>query len=780
MSINYSEFCQAFYGKPNFGLRGIKSQAKIAEYFINLGLLDNDDDRYTYDESEYRKWFTGTREPAPEIWSTIGEIFDPVIMTERLNARLNDSYIPILAKNLKLNVEESQIDKYIFASAIVEQIRDFAINEGVAELIIDKAYTELSAPAEFPDYVKGSLDNYSKIKTLLYASERRPFDEFYVCNTLRTVPHRFMRRINSEDKVIEKPDLKKLLAISKYVMVVGMGGMGKSMLMRHFFLDSMRAYNNTGVIPILVTLREFGEVTSDLFGLIVDSVQRYDLTFSGTHLHKLLKSGKCQILLDGLDEIKGSDLDNFERQLERLIGRYQDTQYVMSTRKFADFVSLPFTMLWIEPFSQEQSLELIDKLDFCPEEPKLKEQFRGQLQKMYFETHREFVTNPLLLTIMLMSYGKHSGIPDKKHIFYEEAYQTLLRRHDNEEKVAYKRVFHSVKEPSEFTVVFREFCAKSYRRGDFKFNQKSFEDYFDMLIAAKRSNPEMMNAENFIFDTCHSVCIMYEEGRMYAFLHRSFQEYLFADYYSRADDKTIVQLREWIKKPEQSFFTDGSAFDMLYELDSKKVERFIILPFLEEIYEHEDENSYLKFLKNGYAYVGYTLFDEKYAKKYFGEEFKHPLFRRKSMNEPSTVILWFVLKQCEMDPYFIVQAQGKELLYEDCSTDVYLIEGEGKRKNSRYSVVGLPKEILRDRNLEDWPFVDNFVKDDNGDPVILGREIRIDYDAVISDPQKYSALIETVSQDTFATKQAYNRVKKYYEELKKQHSKIAALEDNNF
>ena len=39
----------------------------------------------------------------------------------------------------------------------------------------------------------------------------------------------------------------------------------------------------------------------------------------------------------------------------------------------------------------------------------------------------------------------------------------------------------------------------------------------------------MMKLDNFLFDVCHSACLMYEEGQNYHFLHRSFQEYFFAN-----------------------------------------------------------------------------------------------------------------------------------------------------------------------------------------------------------------------------------------------------------
>lgn len=89
-----------------------------------------------------------------------------------------------------------------------------------------------------------------------------------------------------------------------------------------------------------MTLREFSQDNNDLLNVIVDSIHRLDITLSAAHIHNLMTEGKCQPLLDGLDEIKASDMGAFQRQLDALIDRYSKNQYVMSTRKFSSFVEL--------------------------------------------------------------------------------------------------------------------------------------------------------------------------------------------------------------------------------------------------------------------------------------------------------------------------------------------------------------------------------------------------------------------------------------------------------
>ena len=69
---------------------------------------------------------------------------------------------------------------------------------------------------------------------------------------------------------------------------------------------------------------------------------------------------------------------------------------------------------------------MIEKLDMGPDMNPLKDKFQIDLEKSLYDEHREFAENPLLLTIMLMTYKNHSNIPVKMHKFYSKAYDTLL------------------------------------------------------------------------------------------------------------------------------------------------------------------------------------------------------------------------------------------------------------------------------------------------------------------------------------------------------------------
>jgi len=768
--LNYSEFFQQFYGGRSTGaIVGNKSKEKIPEFIMLAAVGEGRCDMLPTSGSAYAKWFEGTRSPDGAIWETVTMNFDELAFSRKLARNINENMLTEVATRFGITLADGErVDKDLFVIAAAKQFYAIAKGNGIADSILAGCYRDDVNVEAFPGYAAESLKKYEKMKTLLYSSEERPFDEFFVCNTVTTDRMRFRRRRrggSDGEEVIDNVNLEKLLGLSKWTLLVGMGGIGKSMMMRHLFLESIREYKKTGLLPILVTLREFTSDNSDLFTLIMKNVNRFDDSFSSSHLHKLLKSGTCQLLLDGLDEIRYTELEAFQRQLDELVDRYPENQCVMSTRKFSSFVELPrFRIAWMLPFSPKQSLELIDRLDFCSEEPKLKKEFRDKLESDYLKTHQSFVSNPLLLTLMLMNFRRFSDVPEKRYLFYQQAYETLLYRHDAD-KLAYKRVFRSVGDPSDFTEVFREFCAKSYRHGDYEFNQPLFESYFDKLHKKDAVRSDSLTAENFLFDILHSVCLMYEESQSYHFLHRSFQEYFFADYYARQDDTTLRKLGKSLCKDEQNFFDESYGFDMLFELDSKKVEEFIILPYLTDIFSGKDEkDAYIDFLKRGFDSFVFTWLDKKAIKEHQFEIGNLP----QSVDEPSNTVMHFILKYNHFEPAFQVDTvsldaapKAKPFISMFAQKTIEPRKGEQILRISR-----LPYEMIeRDPEFVEAIMNEGLEPGKVEKAVIIGGEYIIAYDAIFAEPEKYAPLIELLNRESAPVRQQYYGVKRYYDAL---------------
>lgn len=100
-------------------------------------------------------------------------------------------------------------------------------------------------------------------------------------------------------------------------------------------------------------------------------------------------AGRCLLLFDGLDEIGLNNIGFFERELGSFTDKYSENYYVISSRPYQSFVSFErFCVLRLLPFNIEQALQLIDNLDFRPDDPSIKGKFRDELSKRLYKTHR--------------------------------------------------------------------------------------------------------------------------------------------------------------------------------------------------------------------------------------------------------------------------------------------------------------------------------------------------------------------------------------------------------
>ena len=81
----------------------------------------------------------------------------------------------------------------------------------------------------------------------------------------------------------------------------------------------------------------------------------------------------------------------------------------------------------VQPLDLASAVELVRKLPF--DDP-VKERFVADLHGGLFKSHESFLSNPLLLSIMLLTYSDIAHIPTKLSIFYTQAYESLFQKHD--------------------------------------------------------------------------------------------------------------------------------------------------------------------------------------------------------------------------------------------------------------------------------------------------------------------------------------------------------------
>lgn len=608
----------------------------------------------------------------------------------------------------------------------------------------------------FAKYLSASTLYYSTKKTLLYAENPHPFYDLYVCNNIRCRKFRITGASDIKlDKIIRDATIDKLEAESKYIIIQGIGGIGKSMFLTHLFLSSSQESHLTGRIPLLLSLKDYKDTSCGIIDFIWNSVKEYDSTISQTSIVNALRQSQLILLLDGLDEIQSSVRDSFEQDLGAFIKSYPGNTIVITSRPVYSFISYAkFSLFDILELSKSQAIELVKKLEFW--DANGKSSFLEALDKNLYRTHREFASNPLLLTIMLMTYSSFGEVPAKMHVFYSKAYETMARLHDAS-KGSFKRPLHTGLTPEEFSKYFSQFCARTYKDEILEFDSRLFSTY--MTKTLKSAVPEHQNIapRDFLLDLTDNLCIMYREGEKYYFIHRSFQEYFAAVYFASEYDANLHKVGVFFENMKNRAYTDRT-FDMLYDMIPEKIERFIFLPFLKNLIdwcEEKGSEEYWEFLEKMYP----SIFCEKGET---GETYT---------NEASSFLYRFIVQGKGLENVdSLYHHEWPKQLY-DLPTKIWVEAYSAFLEYGAFDDYSDP-EYIPDAALENTSIVEEDelpyrYSDYFGDPEQKGVTVEIDISELRKNPHRYIELRGHMEQPDFPLLCEYQNVKGYYRMLQK-------------
>lgn len=481
--------------------------------------------------------------------------------------------------------------------------------ESIFSFVVEHTHTSdrKAALNRYRTYLNRAYEKHSKKKTFLYEMQR-DFYGFFVCNDVKrreTVCRSERRNDRKDNRVIANVCVDSFEEERRFIVLSGTGGMGKSMMMTHFMLDTIDRNKETGKVPVFVLLRDYNPAAGDLIDFIFGELKRHDVDLHLSDLVELLQSGKGVILFDGLDEIKSENCRRFYKEMENLADSYPEASYIVSSRPTMNFRGLSrFTVYDLQPFSQEQAVEIVGKLDQSVVDSVIQKDFIQDLKCNRFgfdwRERMDFLGNPLFLTILLLAYEGNHDIPTERYLFYEQAYEAMAKKHDATK--ALTREFATGLNSREFQNYFGEFCTITYEQEKYDFTPEEISAYFQEVIEA---NELGTMPEAFIEDVTGKICLIYKDGGKYYFIHRSFQEYFVAYFFSRQLEQRFDAVLD-ILTVRDEMDHDSVVLPMLYGMEPEKTELCIFIPFLEKAFCGKDEKSeYRDFLQFFYPFICY-------------------------------------------------------------------------------------------------------------------------------------------------------------------------------
>lgn len=380
-----------------------------------------------------------------------------------------------------------------------------------------KKFDEISFALKkgLPAYVEAQYIKCLSIKTLLNRNDPIPLDECYVAPQFQLGGERSEAR-----------DLLKVASRDERKLVItGLAGSGKSIFLKFSFREVIEGGHT--YYPIFFELRSLNRVDAHsgfFLNEIFESIRLYCPEFTEAQFSYALKTGAFYFLLDGFDELNNNIRDQVSLEINNVSTKFSRCPMLVTSRPSDDFVSWEgFSVATLLPFDLDGAVAYIRKLRFDHDR---KEDFIADLMSGLFEKNKEFLSNPLLSAMMLLTYESFGEIPEKRHIFYAKCFDVLAREHDAS-KGRYKRKLFSDLTVEQLERAFMFFCASSYADRVISFSDEQMKSYVKDALEAVSLDCDVPDV---IRDFRESLSIMERVGLFYEFAHRSFQEYFYAKF----------------------------------------------------------------------------------------------------------------------------------------------------------------------------------------------------------------------------------------------------------
>jgi len=403
-----------------------------------------------------------------------------------------------------------------------------------------------------------------KVKTLWQIDKAVDLHSFY-CPS-----HAIVRRARRQVRSFDDID------VGEHVLIHGIAGQGKSMLMRYLCATELVRGK---YIPVFVELRRLQDRRS-LNTEIFASFKALDLDVDGGTFAALAGSGRLLLLLDGFDEVAEAQVQRVIGELEDLALNHENITIVVSSRPDSGLeVSPHFQVVRLDDLKGEEYKAVIYKL---LDDTRTADDVIDQIES-HEGVIKECLSTPLMVTMLVIIYKSFAAIPAQFSEFYDSLFQVLLQRHDGV-KPGFRRQRRCSINDTQYRHIFEVMCFTSKRIKSTLFSEG---DIANCAAEALKLSKVDEDEDRFITDIIKITCLIVKEGGQCRFLHKSVQEYYAASMIRRKPDVWIHNFySKMIDLQNVRPWQQELAF--LSEIDSYRYNRFYLLPLTLRLFGCED------------------------------------------------------------------------------------------------------------------------------------------------------------------------------------------------
>lgn len=325
-----------------------------------------------------------------------------------------------------------------------------------------------------------------------------------------------------------------LAAVKQYskLMVLGKPGAGKTTFLKHIAIQCVSGNFQPHLVPIFIPLKNFAE-SQDCLSLI----EYIYLQFNASNIlddsitEKLLNQGRALVLLDGLDEVMKADEARILKEINTIYTHFGANKFIVTCRIAAkQYTFKNFTEVEVADFNDEQIISFAHKW-FSTRDTIQGKNFIEKLKDN--PSIKELATNPLLLTLLCLTFEESADIPTNRLELYKEGINLLLKKWDAVRNIERDRVYKKLSVQYKQNLL-SKIALITFERGDYFFKQQELEQYIiDYIINLHDASTEFKilhldaNAVLKSIEAQHGLLVERARG-IYSFSHLTFHEYFTA------------------------------------------------------------------------------------------------------------------------------------------------------------------------------------------------------------------------------------------------------------
>lgn len=438
----------------------------------------------------------------------------------------------------------------------------------------------------FDEYLKKMREKFLYSRTFLHRNENLNFKNLYYPLTLITDKRRRLRNPNCRNLFANK---------SNFISILGDAGSGKSMLLKHLFIN---AYEDDFKIPIFIELRNFNNNGISFKNHIFNIFDSNGLAPNKNIIERMLKKGKFIFLLDGFDEIFSTRKSKLVDEIDSFIDSYHKNYFVISSRKDSGLESIPrFNNFIIKELSSAQINDFIDIQCWLLDDKDLATNIKSTIKDNRKKEYLEYLKSPLLLSMFIYTYRNYPELPTKRSKFYWNIYDTLASKHDTlSKKGGFLHERKSNLKSDEIELVLWWFSLLSFFEGRYEFSKNYLKKKLGII---KNHTGLIFETNDLIYDLSTSISILKIDGLNYIFPHRSLQEYFCAELIATQSNEAKLNIYKKIL-PNYALKSNDSLsnlFLLLNEIDAYDFNLNFIAPQIEKFVDSISESKTYSIIK---------------------------------------------------------------------------------------------------------------------------------------------------------------------------------------